>query len=107
MRWLARTLLWAALRAAPGSLVHFRPVHEWLEIRRSGLVTSVETSVAQDGTRVDKLRLSDRLKRIELIGKHVDVRAFVERKEVTGKDGGPIEAVMVFNPVGSDDDDPG
>ena len=60
------------------------------EIWRSGLVASVETSVAQDGTRVDKVRLSDRIKRIELIGKHMDVKAFVERKEVTGKDGGAI-----------------
>ena len=51
-----------------------KPVDEWPEIWRWGLVASVETSVAQDGTRVDKLRLSDRLKRIELIGRHVDVR---------------------------------
>ena len=59
----------------------------------------LESSIAQDGTRVDKVRLSDRIKRIEMIGKHTDVRAFVERAEVTGKDGTPIEAVMVFNPV--------
>ncbi len=78
-----------------------RPVSEWPEISRSGLVASMETLIAQDGTRVDKVRLSDRLKRIELIGKHVDVKAFVERKEVTGKDGAPIE--MVFVPVGSDE----
>ncbi len=51
--------------------------------------------------------LSDRIKRIEMIGKHVDVKAFVERREVTGKDGAPIESVMVFNPVGNDDDGPG
>ena len=84
-----------------------KPVDEWPEIWRSGLVASVETSVARDGTRVDKVRLSDRVRRLELIGKHVDVKAFVERKDVTGKDGCPIEAVMVFNPVGSDDVDPG
>ena len=84
-----------------------KPVHEWPEIWRTGLVASVETSITPDGTRVDKLRLSDRIRRIELIGKHVDVRAFVERAEVTGKDGGPIESLMVFNPVGSDDVDPG
>ena len=67
----------------------------------------METSIAPDGTRVDKVRLSDRLKRIELIGKHTDVRAFVERKEVTGKDGGRIEATMVFVPVGPDHGDAG
>ncbi len=42
-------------------------------------------------TRVDKIRLSDRIRRIEMIGRHVGVRAFVERSEVTGKDGGPIK----------------
>ncbi len=63
----------------------------------------METSIAQDGTRVDKVRLSDRIRRLELIGRHVGVKAFVERAEVTGKDGRPIEAVMVFNPVGSDE----
>ena len=42
-------------------------------------------------TRVDKLRLADRIRRIEMIGRHVVVRAFVERSEVTGKDGGPIK----------------
>ena len=67
-----------------------RPVSEWPEIWRSGLVASVESSIAQDGTRVDKVRLSDRIKRTELIGKHMDVKAFVERKEMTGKDGGAI-----------------
>jgi hypothetical protein len=30
-------------------------------------------------------------RRLEVIGRHVDVRAFVERSEVTGKDGGPIQ----------------
>ena len=37
------------------------------------------------------MRLSDRIKRIELIGRHVGVKAFVERSEVPGKDGGPIQ----------------
>ena len=40
---------------------------------------------------VTKVKLSDRIKRIELIGKHINVQAFAERKEIGGIGGGPIE----------------
>lgn len=72
-----------------------KPVREWPKIWRQGLVTGLdidETSV--DGVKygeVSKIKLSDRIRRIELIGKHVDIRAFAERMEHTGKDGGPIK----------------
>ena len=49
---------------------------------------------AQNGTKVGqvtKVRLSDRIRRLELIGKHVNVQAFAERKEIGGIGGGPIE----------------
>ena len=73
----------------------FKPVHEWPLIWRQGLVSGLDV----DETRVDgrkvgqvtKVKLSDRIKRIELIGKHVDVQAFAERHEHTGKDGGPLK----------------
>ncbi|MFD1378625.1 terminase small subunit [Fodinicurvata halophila] len=61
-----------------------KPVHEWPEIFRKGLVQSVESEELYEGSgqdrehigRVRKLRFSDRHKRTELIGKHVDVNAF-------------------------------
>ena len=72
-----------------------KPVSEWPLIWRQGLVSGMDVSREKDGdgdyATVTKLRLSDRIKRLELIGKHVDVQAFAERKEITGANGGPIE----------------
>jgi hypothetical protein len=45
-------------------------------------------------------------KALEIIGKHIDVQAFDNKKmlELTGKDGGPIEhATITFEPVGPGD----
>lgn len=76
-----------------------KSVHEWPEVWRKGLVAGVD--VHQEYTYVDgekepdgmvvKVRLSDRLKRLELIGKHIDVGAFVERIDHKG-----IEAPQII-----------
>lgn len=70
----------ADLYAENGSL---KPVHEWPLIWRQGLVAGVETvregKGDEEASFVDKVKLSDRIKRIELLGKHVDVSAFAER----------------------------
>ncbi|WP_242446034.1 terminase small subunit [Sphingopyxis lindanitolerans] len=63
------------------------PVKQWPLIWRQGLVAGVETvrEKGRDGDGdgvVDKVKLSDRIKRIELLGKHVDVQAFKDRVEV-------------------------
>jgi phage terminase small subunit len=66
------------------------PIHEWPLAWRTGLVAGVETEELFEGAgedrvhigRVKKLKLSDRLKRLELVGKHVEVNAFKERSEV-------------------------
>jgi phage terminase small subunit len=71
-----------------------KPVREWPAIWRKGLVAGLET----DETREDgvlkattrKLKISDRLKRLELIGRHIAVGAFVDKHEHTGKDGQPL-----------------
>lgn len=72
-----------------------RKVHEWPEIWRKGLVSGFDVAeLSEDGRSVGelkKLRLSDRLKRLELIGKHVSVGAFSEKVEHTGKDGEKLE----------------
>lgn len=64
------------------------PVKQWPLIWRQGLVAGVET-VREKGrgddesdSHVDKIKISDRVKRLELIGKHVDVQAFKDRMEV-------------------------
>lgn len=62
-----------------------KAVHDWPLIWRQGLVSGVETvreGVGDDTSFVDKVKISDRIKRLELIGKHVGVQAFKERLEV-------------------------
>jgi Terminase small subunit. len=67
-------------------------VRDWPLIWRQGLVAGVEAIEefeTIDGERrtigmVRKIKLSDRIKRIELIGKHVDVQAFKDQVEHKG-----------------------
>jgi phage terminase small subunit len=68
------------------------PVHEWPLIWRQGLVQGIEVEELFDGFGKDreqigwvrKIRLSDRVKRLELIGKHIGVKAFEDQVSVTG-----------------------
>lgn len=61
-----------------------KPVSQWPLIWRQGLVAGLETDEERDengkiiGT-IRKVKLSDRVKRLELIGKHIDVQAFREQ----------------------------
>lgn len=41
-----------------------------------------------------KIKWPDKVKNLELIGKHVSVNAFKEKVEHTGKDGGPVRVVL-------------
>ncbi len=67
-----------------------KPVHEWPEIWRQGLVKGVELEAVDRGdgmtAHVKRVRLSDRVRRLELIGKHVRVNAFQEQVNVKGLD---------------------
>jgi phage terminase small subunit len=67
-----------------------KPVSQWPLIWRRGLVAGIETETEVDNkgdvTRVSKVKLSDRVKRLELIGKHIGVKAFEERVAVSGLD---------------------
>lgn len=72
-----------------------KPIADWPLTWRQGLVSGLDVDETIAGGvklgQVTKVKLSDRIKRIELIGKHVDVQAFAERHEHTGKDGGPLK----------------
>lgn len=61
------------------------PVKQWPLIWRQGLVAGVESVREKhkddDFSVVDKIKISDRVKRIELIGRHVGVQAFKDRVE--------------------------
>lgn len=65
-----------------------KPVHNWPLIWRQGLVAGLDVEeIRTEGAVVGiirKLKLSDRVKRLELIGKHIDVQAFKDKVEHTG-----------------------
>lgn len=75
-----------------------KPIHEWPVIWRKGLIAGIDTAHEYemvDGKKesigtVVKLKVSDRIRRLELIGKHVAVSAFLEKHELQGKDGAPL-----------------
>lgn len=75
---------------------HLLPVKDWPMAWRTGLVAGIDTAMERNGVdeegkpqfvEVRKVRLADRTKLLELIGKHVDVGAFKERVEHSGKVG--------------------
>lgn len=67
----------------------FKPVSEWPMAWRQGLVAGIEVAEIWDGKGKDrvqigetvKVKFSDRLKRLEAIGKHRGVRAFDPKAE--------------------------
>jgi phage terminase small subunit len=67
-------------------------INEWPLIWRKGLVAGIEVEELWEGRgesrenigRLHKVKLSDRVKRLELIGKHIDVQAFREQVAHTG-----------------------
>lgn len=65
-----------------------KPVKEWPKIWRQGLVNGMDIEqLTVDGASVGtvaKLRISDRVKRLELIGRHIGVQAFKDQIEHSG-----------------------
>lgn len=73
-----------------------KPIHDWPLIWRQGLVSSIESFQEQVGkdkkgnpifATAYKLKLSDRARRVEMLGKHVFVSAFREQVDHTSSDG--------------------
>lgn len=86
--WLLKRLADEAL-ADVGDLYEadgrIKSVHDWPLIWRQGLVAGLEVETIGEGAgRLTKVKLSDRIKRIELIGKHIDVQAFKDKIEHSG-----------------------
>lgn len=65
-----------------------RPIHDWPLIWRQGLVAGLDVEeLSVDGVTIGtvrKVKMSDRIKRVELIGKHVGVQAFRDQIHNTG-----------------------
>ncbi len=74
---------------------HLKPIKDWPMIWRQGLVAGFDVEEISDGENtigvLKKIKLSDRIKRLELIGKHVGVQAFREALGISAPDGGPIQ----------------
>jgi len=72
---------------------NLKSIHDWPLIWRQGLVSGMDIEVLYEGKGRDKeavgtltkVKLSDRAKRLEMLGKHVNVQAFKEQLDVTGK----------------------
>lgn len=68
-----------------------KPVHQWPLIWRQGLVAGIEAVEEKDHNGkvigvVRKVKLSERIKRVEMIGRHVGVQAFKDKLEVDVSD---------------------
>ncbi|WP_058912858.1 terminase small subunit [Entomohabitans teleogrylli] len=73
-----------------------KPVVEWPKVWRTTLSGLEVVEMASEGNTaalLKKIKWPDKVKNIELLGKHIDVMAFKEQAthEHTGKNGGPIE----------------
>lgn len=104
--WVLKTLAeekkadLADLFEEDGSL---KPVKQWPMVWRQGLVVGVESLEEFSGAGADrmqigvikKLKLSDRIKHLELIGRHVDVQAWRDQKAVTGPNGEPLTMINI------------
>lgn len=104
--WVLRTL--AAEKTADLAAIfddehNLRPISDWPMVFRTGLVVGVESIEEYAGTGKDrvsvgmvrKVKLSDRVRHIELIGKHVDVQAFREQRALTGPNGEALTVLAV------------
>jgi phage terminase small subunit len=72
---------------------NLKAIHDWPKVWRTGLVAGIETAQERDGSdaegnpvyaTVRKVKLSDRVRMVELIGKHVDVAVFKEQIAMSG-----------------------
>lgn len=71
-----------------------KPIKDWPKVWRTTLsgMDVVEMASAESAALLKKIKWPDKVKNLELLGKHVDVQAFKEniKTEVTGSNGGPI-----------------
>lgn len=74
--------------------MHLKSVHEWPEEWRTGLVVGIDTVQERDGHDADgnpqyvtvrKIKLADRSRLLDMIGRHVRVGAFKDKIEHSGK----------------------
>ncbi|HDW8362760.1 TPA: terminase small subunit [Escherichia coli] len=71
-----------------------KPIKDWPKVWRTTLsgMDVVEMVSADNAALLKKIKWPDKVKNLELLGKHVSVQAFKEQTstEITGADGGPV-----------------
>ncbi|MBV8045090.1 terminase small subunit [Pluralibacter sp.] len=72
-----------------------KPIKDWPKVWRTTLsgMDVVEMASADSAALLKKIKWPDKVKNLELLGKHVNVQAFKDQvsSEITGKNGGPIQ----------------
>ena len=68
-----------------------RPVNEWPKVWRQYVVNLENLELSDGEGWLKKIKWPDKVKNLELIGKHVSVGAFKDKIEHTGANGGPID----------------
>lgn len=71
-----------------------KPIKDWPKVWRTTLsgMDVVEMASAESAALLKKIKWPDKVKNLELLGKHVNVQAFREQTatEITGANGGPV-----------------
>ena len=68
-----------------------KPLRDWPKIWRQ-YISNIETISIDDGEGwLKKIKWPDKVKNLELLGKHVSVGAFKDKIEHSGPNGGPID----------------
>ncbi|HDD9003649.1 TPA: terminase small subunit [Escherichia coli] len=71
-----------------------KPIKDWPKVWRTTLsgMDVVEMASADSAALLKKIKWPDKVKNLELLGKHVSVQAFKDnvKNEMTGADGGPV-----------------
>lgn len=72
-----------------------KAVHDWPLVWRRGLVAGIKTREIFDADgdvvgQVQEVKLSDRVKRLELVGRHVAVQAWREKREIDVPQDSPL-----------------
>jgi len=76
------------------------PVKDWPKVWRTSVnaIEIVQMKSTEDVIAyLKKIKIPDKIKNLELLGKHIDVSAFKERLELTGKDGKELVVNVVSN----------
>lgn len=68
-----------------------RPVNEWPKVWRQYVINLENLELSDGEGCFKKIKWPDKVKNLELLGKHVSVGAFKDKIEHTGPNGGPID----------------